>query len=92
MVLTRNNVNYTLLHETENYKLEGAVYIEDQEVNVNVKAYLTDGSYIAACSYKYRDGGYCSKAIGDCNHQYIQPLEGLLEEIIDFLIEEFKLS
>lgn len=91
MILTKNNQFYTIQNVTENLKLEGQVTFEDGEMNVNVQAFLINDQYIGACSYKYRSGGYCSKVIGDCNHQYVSILEQMLESTLNFLIEQFNL-
>lgn len=92
MILIKNGTKYIINNQSENIKLEGQVTFNNEEININVQAFLINDQYIGACSYKYRSGGICNKVIGDCKHQYIHILEQMLENTLNFLIQKFNLQ
>lgn len=92
MILIKKDTTYVIKSEQNQYSLEGQVYFEGGQMIVSAQCFINDTDYIGVCSYKYKSGGNCSKTIGDCKHEYITTIEYMLEQIINFLIQRFKLS
>lgn len=92
MILIKNGTFYSVKNQTEQFKLEGRVFFDNQELKLDLVINNNDGAQIGTATYIYKNGGICSKSIADIQRTNISQVEQVLEETLSFILQRFDID
>lgn len=92
MILIKNGTFYSVKNQTEQFKLEGRVFFDNQELKLDLVINNSDGAQIGTATYIYKNGGICSKSIADIQRTNISQVEQVLEETLSFILQRFDID